>query len=132
MLFQYVFLKQMRQYRNPLCRYDLPLDIGGFLLFYNYHRMQPDEFLPPGYHVRIVMLLILNIIEQVTYNYIYYYIMIYTAQVISRSETLNERACTARTVTIYILYDTCIHAISCSGRCYCQTIIQSHDISLFF
>ena len=24
-----------------------------FLLFYNYHRMQPDEFLPPGYHVRI-------------------------------------------------------------------------------
>ena len=53
------------------------------------------------------MLLILNIIEQVTYNYIYYYIMIYTAQVISRSETLNERACTARTVTIYILYDTC-------------------------
>ena len=53
--------------------------------------------------------------------------MIYTAQVISRSETLNERACTARTVTIYILYDTCMHAISCSGRCYCQTIIQSHD-----
>jgi len=53
MLFQYVFLRQMRQYRKPLCRYDLPLEIGVFLLFYNYHRMQPDEFLPPGYHVRI-------------------------------------------------------------------------------
>ena len=40
MLCQYVFLRQMRQYRKPLCRYDLPLDISGFLLFYNYHRMQ--------------------------------------------------------------------------------------------
>ena len=45
MLFQYVFLRQMRQYREPLCRYDLPLDIGVFLLFYNYHRnrMHPDD-----------------------------------------------------------------------------------------
>ena len=53
MLFQYVFLRQMRQYRKPLHRYRMPLDLGGYLLFFNYPRMQPSGFLPPGNHVRI-------------------------------------------------------------------------------
>ena len=59
---------------------------------------------------------------------LYYYIIVNTTQVISRSGTLNERACKARTVTIYTYYMIHAYTLSASvGSASCQTIIQSHD-----